>query len=235
MFKSYLKMPGSAAKQSQRQRPEITESHPELEGPHRAHRVQLLEVAAAASNRALGTAPRYRLQKRHHQMRVAQLPGIHILASGLLSADRLHFSIRESHLQAENGEGGRQRDCRPEQVMANQELIPKTTRGIGSSFPELSRAPPWTALYRLVPGGCGHPPTKLVANHREGAEDGNTLATSGQKRGYSIGTSPKTQHSIESRSAEPCKTLVYSCSLAPDEPGAFSTAQTARSRSLCMN
>lgn len=169
-------------------------------------------MAAAASNAALGTAPRYCLQKRHHQMRVAQLPGIHILASGLLSADRLHFPIRAPtgiSFTSRNGDGGSQRDCRPEQARTNREPSPKTT-GLGASFPELSPVPPWTALYRLPPGGCGHPPTKLVANHTEGAEDGrhavhihsaaglsNTLATSGQKRGYSIGTSPK-KHSAAS-------------------------------------
>lgn len=145
MFKSYLKLPVSAAKQSQRQRPEITESHPELEGPHRAHRVQLLEVAAAASNRALGTAPRYRLQKRHHQMRVAQLPGIHILASGLLSADRLHFPIRAPtgiSFTSRNGDGGSQRDCRPEQARTNREPSPKTTSRIGSKLPRAVPRPP---------------------------------------------------------------------------------------------
>lgn len=167
-----------------------------MEGPHKAHRVQLLEMAAAASNAALGTAPRYCLQERHNQMRVAQLPGILILASGLLSADRLHFPTCTRtgiSFTSRNGDGWRQRDCRPEQARANREPIPRTTSVIGRSFPELSQAPLRTALYRLPPGGCGHPPTKLVANHTEGAEDGchavhihsiaglsNTLATSGQ-------------------------------------------------------
>lgn len=72
MFKLYLKFPVAAEKQSQRQRP---------------------EMAKAPLTLLWGRHLSNRLQKCHIQMREAQLPGIHILASGLLSAPRLHFQI----------------------------------------------------------------------------------------------------------------------------------------------
>lgn len=93
MFKLYLKFPVTTEKQSQRQRPKMAKVPLTLLG---------------------GKASLYRLQKRHIQMREAQLPGRHILASGLLSAPRLHFQIHtrteptESHLQAKTAtDGGR--------------------------------------------------------------------------------------------------------------------------------
>lgn len=106
--------------------------------------------------------------------RVAQLPGIHILASGLLSAHRLHFPIctptapTESHFQAGKSSGG------DRAIAERSRRWPTKSRSqehrAGLSAWTLSHPKPWGTTWCHWPAGCvGAPPT-TVAHRSEGGQ-----------------------------------------------------------------